>query len=332
MDVSSVWEKPKWSRKRKILVSVLVTFVAAGIAIGVSYKLLSDSSIQLNKISPPFKSVVPGGLYSGDSANSYHGLSLDSTEIKNRFFSDGPTNLFGILQGLDDRISGINSRMAWATCWKDVPTEYTFTVWNQSLTFQFQCFDAWSEGDGFMEFGTDGNVMYLYERAGQEIVAAEVITDATSGEISTAHVWMSVGNENDPWYGMSYGVIEILADVPNNEFQMSVAGSGFGYCGAQLRTDGTLIYVVGSSDMGTTCTAQDIACVDASTLTDSAASCAGLMSFTLPALGRQQSYGSDVIGASNYPGGSDNVVVIDGTSGSSVFFGPTGQVSGVASF
>jgi len=312
---------------------VVIALVAVGIAVGVSYAILSSSAIQLNQVSPPFKSVVPGGLYSGNSANSFHGLSLDPTDIKSRFFSNGPTNLFGILESLDTRISGINNKMAWSTCWKNTATEYTFTAWGQSLTFQFQCHRAWNSGqNGFDEFGFDGDYMYLYETGDQEKIAAKITTDSTTGNVSAAHVWMSVGNQNSPWYGQSYGVIEILADVPNNVFEMSVAGIGFGYCGAQLKTDGSLIYVTGSLDMGTTCVAQDNACLDASTLASSASSCASLMTFSLPALGRVQSYGSATIGASNYPGGVANVVVLDGTATSDVFFGPTAQVSGVATF
>jgi len=89
--------------------------------------------------------------------------------------------------------------------------------------------------------------------------------------------------------------------------------------------------------MGTSCAANDSVCVLTSDTT-TPSDCGYLKTLiTLPAIGRQYATGSGSAvssswGASNYPGGSSNQVVLAGASTDSVFFGPTSPTSGTGTF
>jgi hypothetical protein len=120
-------------------------------------------------------------------------------------------------------------------------------------------------------------------------------------------------------------VIELKADPSAKSYEMVVAGTGFGYCGAQLRSDETSVYFTGSSDMGATCNAVDSACGAASDVTMAATCGTSTTTFELAPIGREAGCASSSApdGASAYPGGTGNAVVLDGTATDSVgAFGP----------
>jgi len=204
-------------------------------------------------------------------------------------------------------------------------------VFGQSVTFYFQCFESWSDNSGFVQFGVKDGLHYLYVRGGATIVAA--IVTVVGNEATFAHAWYSVGITNSPFYNMTYGVVEVLGDVSGNSFEMAVAGIGMGYCGAQLKTNNSLLYIEGSVDF-VPCQATDSACVEADDVTVYTTGCdtSSVSTFALPALGRQESFGSETIPPSQYPGGSENIIDITGDSSDSLRFGPTGIVAGVGQF
>jgi hypothetical protein len=163
--------------------------------------------------------------------------------------------------------------------------------------------------------------------------------------------WSGVGYLNATGCGnmtgfddCSYGVIQLEANSSSVTFEMSVAGIGFGYCGAQLKSDGTNVYGIGSPDMGTTCGASDTFCVAASDVTTPATCGSAVKTLTLPALGRMSTTGPNAGGpgaaadsgaswaASQYPRGSSDGIVLDGTTSDSLYFGPTGPTAGVGEF
>jgi hypothetical protein len=171
---------------------------------------------------------------------------------------------------------------------------------------------------------------------------------ANGGVAYTVHAWSSIGFTNATNCGdmsgfddCSYGVIELSADPSTQTFEMSVAGIGFGYCGAQIKSDGSVVFGAGSIDMGTTCNATGTLCIEASDLSTPATCDASIMSFALPALGRVPSTGPNAGGPgvphdagaewapSAYPGGSADTIVLDGTSTDSLHFGPTAPSPGV---
>jgi hypothetical protein len=164
------------------------------------------------------------------------------------------------------------------------------------------------------------------------------------------HAWSGVGYLNAMCGNMtgyddcSYGVIELSADPTGHTFEMAVAGIGFGYCGAELKSDGTSVFGTGSTDMGTTCNTTATLCISASDLASPSTCDASLTTFSLPALGRLSSMGPNAAGPGNprdsgaewapsaYPGGGANRITVDGTSSDSLHFGPIVPTMGTSSF
>lgn len=271
---------------------------------------------------PPVKAATPKGFVNGSSFTRAlpgpHPLSLSPSDFHTRFFTSGPTDLFGILQSVDDRISGINSRASNFPCENTTtPVSYTISPVGQAVTMYAQCSETFSDGSGFDQFANIGNKFYIYVRAGDGEVAAIASPSPTDSTKTAVQIWASVGLVN---LTGSHGVMEISADPASSTFEMTVAGLGMGYCGVQYKSDGTNIYGTGSVDMGSTCNATDTICVLASDATTSASCSTAEMTFSLPAIGRESNGTS---GASQYPGGGlDTIVVLTTGAPDAVQFGP----------
>jgi hypothetical protein len=153
----------------------------------------------------------------------------------------------------------------------------------------------------------------------------------------------SCGNMNG-YDDCSYGVIELRADPTAHTFEMAVAGIGFGYCGAQLKSNGNTVYGTGSPDMASVCAPTGTLCVAASDVTTPAMCDDTVTSFSLPALGRVSSIGPNAGGPgvdagpdaawapSQYPGISSDSIALEGTDSDSLHFGPTAPTPGVGQF
>lgn len=292
----------------------------------------SSATTPLPLITPPVRSVTPVGLKGA--------RTLDPAEFKTVFFTSGPAVLFNILGTVDTRLQEINDATGTHACTTQTPVAYTLTPWaGQSIAMVAQCYrsvgTATATDPQFFMWGKDdAGKIYLWVAIGDGWIAAIVTASARRGTTSAAttyqiHAWYSVGVVNGFGAG-SYGVAEIFADTANNVFEMSTAGKAMGYCGAQLRSDGTNVYATGSAEgAGVTCDATDETCVDATDLTTAATCTTAQKTFTLPALGRDNSNGLD---PSTYPASSN--VTLDGTSTDSVHFGdgPTTPPAGVTEF
>jgi len=305
--------------------------VTAAVVALVACSKSSKIGFSIPAITPPVKAAVPAG-YGGGAA--FAGTSGGLTDINARFFQQGPTNLFGILQAVDDRMKGLDG-----ACESSVtPVEYAITPFGEPVTMNAQCSQVMSDGSGFVQWAktADGTV-YLYVAIGAGEVAA-VVKPSTSvaslpGDAQfVVDVWASVGILNgtgsgagacgSSWDGCSYGVIRIHADPAAPSFEMTVAGIGFGYCGAQLVADNTNIFAEGSVDAGTTCGAPQTACFLGTDATTPATCTSAEQVFNLPPLGRTSSAGTaQNWGASQYP--ATPTLHFTGTSGDPAHFGPT---------
>src|ERR1051326_6795793 len=127
-------------------------------------------------LTPPVVAAAPVGFVAGSSfASSLRMLSLDPSDFKSRFFSSGPTDLIAILESVDSRIAGINSRIDNFPCADSAsPTSYTITPMGQSVTMYAQCAENWSAGSGFDQFAQVGSTFYLYAYGAVGPVAAIV--------------------------------------------------------------------------------------------------------------------------------------------------------------
>jgi hypothetical protein len=246
---------------------------------------------------------------------------------------NGPTDIYNILQGIDGRIDYINKQTGACTTQAAVP--YTVDAWGQTLTAYAQCTTSLNApagaAPGFMEFGEDpsGATWINVTLAGSTVLAQMTPTSGSTGY--AVHAWLTVP-VNTLACSMSrgaYGAIELKADESTSAFEMVVAGTGFGYCGAHLRSDATTVYFTGSVDMGTTCGAIDSTCGAASNVTTPATCGASTTTFTLPSIGREAVPGC--VGASLYPASGDTVDV-SGTAADAVqAFITTAPAPGVGS-
>jgi hypothetical protein len=318
-------------------------------------------------------------------------MDLSADDIRSRFFTAGPTDIYNLLGAIDSRIAGYNAPaqgMAPA-CLNQAPVSFSIQPWGESMPFYAQCYDQLmpsASGDpGLVLFGRSGGRVYYYMAVGAGWIAA-VLTpvqsspsdedasapdadtdageadaqaadaDTDAGEVDGAapapiwqvHAWSGVGYLNANGCGSmngfddcSYGAIELTADASVGSFEMAVAGIGFGYCGAQLKSDGTLVYGIGSPDMGTTCGAPDSFCATASDLSVPSVCSGAVTMFGIKPLGRVATTGPNAGGpgapagsmwaASEYPGSADQIV-LNGTATDSLHFGPTTPPAGVGSF
>ena len=286
------------------------------------------------------KATVPTGLKSAGSSLALTDTGLSGDEFKSRFFSgEGPTDVFTIIQHVDDRLADVNQQIAQTnqTCMSLTPAPYTLSFSGQEVTLYAQCYEKISQaaaGDpAFLQFGKKDGVTYIYSAVGMERVAAIVTPVTGTTDQYTVQLWIGVGYFNDTgcstngsFDGCSYGVIALSADESTKTFEMAVAGIGFGYCGAQLKSDGSWVYGIGSADdPGLSCGAPATLCVAASDLT-ATGTCDALTTFSLPALGRAATTGSQSWEASQYPATPN--VTLDGTDSDSLYFGPLVPTAG----
>ncbi len=284
----------------------------------------------------PGQAAAPAGFKVGVGSTSRHPVlaafraslqALDATAVRDRFFAnEGPTNMFQILAAVDNRIAGINSRLSQFSCInKTAPVNYTLRVWDRNVTFAASCSETWSGSSGFDQFALTNNFFYMFEYSAEVMTAARLTLDA-NGNTTLVEIWYSVGLSNR---NGSHAVTQIKA-VPGASpvFEMSLAGQGIGFCGAQLISDGTTVRIVGSTDQGASCGATDSVCVTAADVTVTTACTAGVNTFSLPAYGRLSYVNGNGItqGASAYPGGGSNQITLTATGADDTFFGPTTPV------
>jgi hypothetical protein len=311
-------------------------------------------------ILPDGGTMGPGGGLLPDGGIVSTAFSV--SDLQSRFFMGGPTDVFGILDAVDAIIGQINSASLTSTsaCLTQPPVAYTLTQFAADTTFYAQCYFA-SPTPGFTQFGTKNGSIYVYttpESGGPEQVAAVVTPIAGSASadggapLYSVQAWVGIGYANASlpvacaaggivaFDDCSYGVIEITANEQTSSFELTAAGLGFGVCGAQLKSDGTNIYAIGSNDMET-CGAAQTVCASAAALA-TPGSCAGsVTSFALTPLGREQTTGPNAAGpgnppnpsafdgASGYPGGAADTIVLNGTTSDSLHFGPAEPTPGV---
>ena len=278
------------------------------------------------------------GAHGGMSPDG--GVGLDPSDIRSRFFSSGPTDIFSILAEIDSRIGEINqrSRDQNAPCLSQPPVPYMLTPFGQPVPFYAQCVSHVSVSTpsdrAFFQFGQKDGVTYLYETVGAEAIGARLTPTADGLGHYAVEAWIGVGYSNSScgngsgFDDCSYGVMALEADPGRMHFELTVAGIGFGYCGAQLKSDGMTIYAQGSPDMGATCAPSADVCVSASDVTTTAM-CAST-SFDLPTIGRAATSGPNGIWGASLNG--SNGIVLDGTVSDSLSFGPSTPTPGVPEF
>jgi len=313
---------------------IVVAAVAVGVGVGLYLKHHDGGGGNIPYVTPPVLKSAPSSLKTNYQSSAikapsverspFEYLSIDPTQdVIERFFVNGPTFLWGILQGVDDRVSSINDRWSqFSGCMGNSPTAYSLDLgYMSSPTFYAQCAELWNGSPpGFDQVGQVGDSTYLYVHGGAGYVAALLQGNGTFGNIDIVNVWYSVGvNSNG---NGSHCVVQVYAQPSANIFEMSVAGFAVGWCGVNLRSDGATLNVTGSQDMGQTCGPIETLCVEATSITTPTTCTGASNDFYLPALGRKQYGDSPFQGASNYPGGALNQVTLYNLVPDQTNFGP----------
>ena len=306
-------------------------------------------------VTPPVKSATPTGLRGSSTAwlrdlilprSAFATAStLSTSDFKSRFFSTGPTDILGtVLPALDNLITNINTQSASnnSACLTQTPVSYTVTPFGQTVTMYAQCYSqgtaSYTGDPALTQFGTKDGVTYIYSAQGAEWVAAIITPITGSTSDYTVQAWIGLGYSNtsgcsSTWDGCSYGAMEINANSKTKAFEFAVAGMGLGYCGAQLKSDGTNLYATASVDMGTSCYDIGTLCVSASDGTTSGTCDTSLTTFALTPLGRKSTASTATLvvgnwGVSAYPATGANLT-LDGSSTDDLRFGPTTPTTGV---
>jgi len=268
-------------------------------------------------VTPPVKAVVPQGYL---TSSGFQPSTLDAADIQSRFFTTGPTYVFGILAAADSRISNINSNLHFYHCMRYQPTPFTLNVFGVAVPFYSQCY-SYDSGSStqFQQWAIIGDTSYLYYRGGETNLAA--ITTTYSNGTVDVEIWFSVGIIN---INGSRAGVRLLATPNTGDFEMTTGGSGIGYCGAQLKSNGIVLNVTGSTDMGTTCNPTDSACLYTNDTTTPAICTPDVNTFTLTAMGREAWTNAQggFQAASAYPGGSENQIDCALDNSNSIDFGP----------
>lgn len=293
----------------------------------------SGVSANLPHLTPTVKAAAPAGLQAGLVGTAVQGLS-------DRFFNadGGPSNIFNLLANIDKTVDNINVITAGdeKACRSQEPVAYTINPAGLGLVTMYgQCYQVLAAGAvsttaGLQQYGIKDGVIYLYSYAANGESAAIVTPLAGSEGKYTVKAWFSLSTGTGAtWDVGSYGLMNLYANSETKAFEFTVGGIALGYCGAQLKSDGTDIFASTSIDMGSTCNAVEDVCASAANLGDSTSCSAAIKIFDLFPIGRRSATGSNVSGTSKYPLLPN--LDFDGTATDDIHFGPTTPIAGLGS-
>jgi len=255
-------------------------------------------------VKPPVENQSPSAFKSTKLALA---ADPDLTKIKDRFYSDGPTDFLDRLGKVDERMAEFESRASGsdsgkcvseeAQLWdlKDIPGVGAFPMY-------FSCYDIPSQSQGTtmsIYFGKKDGYWYLAElsknESGNEPPTIGVLAKVNEAGTETTVVQVSIENN------YTTSIFHIYANDTTKVFEMSNAsnrttsngsGSGPNYtgvgCGVRLKSDASFVYGAGrfaSEDCSTepdTTVCGDAATLSSRNVNDCAA--AGLDNFSVMSL------------------------------------------------
>lgn len=324
------------STKSKVAIVLSAVVVCVGVGVGVYFAASAGGGWPTPDLLGGFKKAAPQGFVNsaGSLAKRSNGCQDPSAapgcfsvnDLVDRFFSSngGPTNIWQLVKNVDTKLKEYAGKSATSTCARGNPKSYDLKWPGETVAIRGQC----KEGNNnplpyFRQVAFTNDTFEMYDvggsySSGRMSIQASKTKLKPDGTIDSVDIWGSVVHTD---YSGSHGIFRVTAYPDTKKFEMTAAGTGLGFCGAHLISDGTNIYLKGSSDMGQSCGAIYALCADATALTSvTVGSCTvSATNFKLPDIGR---IGVSNIGTSAYPGGSGNNVKLDGAD-ASVFFGPT---------
>jgi hypothetical protein len=270
---------------RPLIISLLLL---AAIIIPTSVFLLNKNhyTLHIPPIEPPVYDTAPEGFEIPSRRFLQHEYS---NEVKQRFFSgDGPTDIYGLLDSVDQRTQSLNNRMVEQDrpCLRNEPVKINVQGFsgNENIEIFVQCYDELSN-NFFIMFGKKDGIMYLYEK-GPATTTTALIED-TNETLPNVDVYFTVGNGMLLTQSGSRGLFHIKAEPKNDIFEGTAAGIGLGFCGVQFKSNGNNVKTIGSVEgPGGTCQPINETCTDDNLQEMQLANC-NQVSFSLTPLGRK---------------------------------------------
>jgi hypothetical protein len=222
------------------------------------------------------------GASLGTARQALTGINL-ATAIQQRFYSTGPTDLLRIVKELDDRVQGLDVDVARHPCIASAPVPVTYAL-PAGATFdvKLQClqhFGTAGASSGWVGFGVVPSSEVDAGVPGAGLAAlpsdagardASVAADAAAPPAGANDFYLVEGQEggNGGAYHIdSRGNIEAWIavaerDIPANSqvimhlwtnqaagtLELTLAGSGVGFCAAHLKTNPSFLFVSGKTN------------------------------------------------------------------------------------
>jgi len=182
------------------------------------------------------------------------GVSL-ARVIQERFYSKGPTELLRIARQLDDQTAQLDLDPTKHDCLTSAPVARSLTFpGGQSFVVQLQCLAQ--NADGFLAFGfapppaaADGDA-----GPGASDSRAFYLMHGQTGGMGGAYrvhagaleAWITVADSRAP--NNSQVVVHLLTDEASHSTELTLGGSGVGFCSAHLKTGGQHLFVRGKTN------------------------------------------------------------------------------------
>ena len=216
--------------------------------------------------------------------------------IQERLYSAGPTELLRIISGLDGRTAQLDTDTSKHSCLTGAPMERSLTLaGGQTFRLQLQCMDE--RNGGWMAFGfappeasdaDAGPVPAASDRdfylvAGQEGGMGGAYHIFSTGAVEA---WLTVADSRAP--NNSQVIMHLLTNRADSSTELTLGGSGVGFCSAHLKTGNNNLFIQGKTNAppppgapnGHYCDVQRAGCFSTTELnTDlgaGAAACAGI--------------------------------------------------------
>jgi hypothetical protein len=207
-----------------------------------------------------------------------------ATAIQERFYSTGPTDLLRIVKALDDRVQGLDLNGAGHPCLASAPVPVTYAL-PAGATFdvKLQCLQHFGSpgetGSGYVGFGvvpssdvdagvpgsglgavpSDGGTLdaAVAADAGPAAAGANdfyLIEGQGGGNGGAYHIdsrgnveaWIAVAERDIP--ANSQVIMHLWTNAAAGTLELSLAGSGVGFCAAHLKTNAGFLFVDGKTN------------------------------------------------------------------------------------
>lgn len=132
----------------------------------------SVPSYVLPELRPSVESTAPEAFQPARRRALVSDMSFEA-QIASRFFSgEGPTDVYSLLDSVDNRISELNLRSPGRSCMNLEPVQVELPRWpGENLTIFAHCYEEIDE-DGFLMFGVRNGTAQLYSRIGATTLVA----------------------------------------------------------------------------------------------------------------------------------------------------------------